>query len=48
MPAVRTGQRPTLAWNDPLNIFSNQRKHTLLIATAYRCKEILHNLNILV
>ena len=37
MPAVRTGQGPVLTRNDPLNIFCNQRKHTLLIATARRC-----------
>ena len=47
VPAVRAGQRPVLAWNDPLNIFGNLRKHTLLIAAAYCCKEIFHNLNVL-
>ena len=24
VPAVRTGQRPALAWNDPLNVFGGQ------------------------
>jgi hypothetical protein len=47
VPAVRAGQGPVLARNDPLNIFGNQRQHTLLIAAAYCCKEILHNLDIL-
>ena len=46
-PAVRAGQRPVLARNDPLNIFGNQRQQTLLIAAAHCCEEILHNLNIL-
>ena len=32
VPAVRTGQRPVLARNDPLNIFGRQRQQTLLIA----------------
>ena len=44
---MRAGQRPVLAWNDPLNIFGRQRQQTLLIATAECCKEILHNLDIL-
>ena len=26
VPAVRAGQRPVLTWNDPLNIFGNQRE----------------------
>ena len=30
-PAVRAGQRPVLAGNDPLNIFGNQRQQILLI-----------------
>src|SRR5450432_3908808 len=47
VPAVRAGQRPVLARNDPLNILGNQRQQTLLVATAYCCKEILHNLDIL-
>jgi hypothetical protein len=46
VPAVRAGERPVLAWNDPLNIFRNQRKHTLSIAAASCCKEIFHNLNV--
>jgi len=25
VPAVRTGQRPALAWNYPLNVFGDQR-----------------------
>ena len=44
--AVRSGQRPFLAWNDPLNVFGNQRKQTLPIATAYCCKETFDNLDI--
>src|SRR6202451_1997543 len=47
VPAVRAGQRPVLARNDPLNIFGRQRQQTLLIAAAKCCKEILHNLDIL-
>src|ERR1700722_1012574 len=47
MPAVPTGQRPALARNHPLNVFSSQRQQTLLIATAHCCKKILHNLDIL-
>ena len=31
-PAVRAGQRPVLARNDPLDIFGNQRQQSLLIA----------------
>src|ERR1039457_6397882 len=48
-PRARGACRPgaVLARNDPLNIFGNQRQHTLLIAAAYCCKEILHNLDIL-
>jgi hypothetical protein len=38
VPAMRAGQWPVLARNDPLNIFGNQRQQTLLIATADRCK----------
>ena len=34
VPAVRAGQRPVLARNDPLNIFGRQRQQTLLIAAA--------------
>src|SRR6202166_2004368 len=47
VPAVRACQRPALARNDPLNIFGNQRQQTLLIVGTHCCKEILHNLNIL-
>src|SRR6202035_3170571 len=47
VPAGRAGQRPVLTWNDPLNIFGNQREQTLLVAAADRCKKILHNLDIL-
>src|ERR1700731_4219360 len=47
MPAVRAGQRPVLARNDPLNIFGRQRQQTLLIAAAECRKKILHNLDIL-
>src|SRR6202453_5202656 len=47
VPAVRAGQRPVLARNDPLNIFGNQRQQTLLVAAANCCKEPLHNLDIL-
>src|ERR1035441_2140932 len=47
MPAVRAGQRPVFARNDPLNIFGRQRQQTLPIAAAHCCKEILHNLDIL-
>jgi hypothetical protein len=32
VPAVRAGQRPVLARNDPLNIFGRQRQQTLLIS----------------
>src|SRR6202790_5205726 len=47
VPAVRAGQRPVLARNDPLNIFDNQRQQTLLVAAAQCCKKILHNLDVL-
>src|ERR1019366_2449980 len=47
VPAVRAGQRPVLARNDPLNIFGRQRQQTLLIAAAHCRKKILHNLDIL-
>src|SRR6202167_5057586 len=47
VPTVRAGQRPVLARNDPLNIFGNQRQQILLIVAAHCCKEILHNLDIL-
>src|SRR6202167_1857892 len=47
VPAVRAGQRPVLARNDPLNIFGRQRQQTVLIAAAECRKKILHNLDIL-
>src|SRR6202167_5504898 len=47
VPAVRAGQRPVLARNDPLNIFGRQRQQTLLIAAAECREKILHNLDIL-
>src|SRR6202023_2400396 len=47
VPAVRAGQRPVLARNDPLNIFGRQRQQTLLIAAAECRKKTLHNLDIL-
>src|ERR1700676_5125231 len=47
VPAVRAGQRPVLARNDPLNIFGRQRQQSLLIAAAERRKKILHDLDIL-
>src|SRR6204780_2382079 len=46
VPAVRAGQRPALARNDPLNICGNQREQILFIVGTYCCKEIFHNLNI--
>src|ERR1700720_2136435 len=47
VPAVRAGQRPVLARNDPLNIFGRQRQQSLLIAAAECRKKLLHNLDIL-
>jgi len=47
VPAVRAGQRPVLARNDPLNILRRQRQQTLLFAAAECRKTILHNLDIL-
>src|ERR1700735_2457049 len=47
VPAVRAGQRPVLARNDPLNIFGRQRQQILLVAAAECRKKILHNLDIL-
>src|SRR5580704_11570490 len=47
VPAVGAGQRPVLARNDPLNIFSRQRQQTLLIPATDCCKKILHDLDIL-
>src|ERR1700730_9968763 len=45
--AVRAGQRPVLARNDPLNIFGRQRQQPLLIAAADCREKTLHNLDIL-
>src|ERR1700681_4868509 len=45
-PAVRTGQRPILARNDPLDVFGDQRHQPLLVAAADRGKEVLHSLDI--
>src|SRR5271168_1052699 len=47
MPAVRAGQWPVLARNDPLKIFGNQRQQSLLIAAAECRKEVLHSLDVL-
>jgi hypothetical protein len=47
VPAVRAGQRPVLARNDPLNIFGTQRQQTLPVAAAHCRKKVLHNLDIL-
>src|SRR5580698_9151783 len=47
MPAVRAGQWPVLARNDPLKIFRNQRHQSLLIAAAECRKEVLHSLDVL-
>jgi hypothetical protein len=47
VPAVRAGQRPVLARNDPLNIFGAQRQQALLIAAADRGEEVLHGLDVL-
>src|ERR1700683_5277328 len=47
VPAVGAGQRPALAWNDPLNIFGSQRQQILLIVAAHCCKKILHNLDVI-
>src|SRR6476646_1799225 len=43
---MRAGQWPALSRNDPFNVFGAQRYHTLLIALANCCKEILYNLDI--
>src|SRR5271165_472861 len=48
VPAVRAGQRPALARNDPFNIFGRQRQQTLLIAASHCCKKILHNLDMVI
>src|SRR5947207_13286449 len=47
MPAVRAGQWPVLARNDPLKIFGNQRQQSLIIAAAECRKEALHSLDAL-
>src|SRR6185437_10619462 len=47
VPAVRAGQRPVLARNDPLDVFGDQRQQTLLVAAADRGKEVLHDLDVL-
>ncbi len=44
--AVRTGQGPVLAWNNPLDIFGDQGQHPFLIAAGYCCNEMLYNLHI--
>src|SRR5580700_7473083 len=47
MPAMRAGQWPVLARNNPLKIFGNQRQQILLIAAAECRKEVLHSLDVL-
>jgi hypothetical protein len=40
VPAVRTGQRPVLARNDPLDVFGEQRQQALLVAADMKDSEI--------
>jgi len=47
MSVARSGQRPVLARDDPLDIFGDQRQHTLPVATADRREEIFHGLGVL-
>jgi hypothetical protein len=38
---VRTGERPSLAGNDPVEVIGSQRQQTVTVATAKRCEESL-------
>ena len=44
---VRSGQRPVLARNDPLDVFGDQRQQSLPVAAADRGEEVLHGLDVL-
>jgi hypothetical protein len=44
---ARSGQRPVLARNDPLDIFGDQRQQSLPVAEADRGEEVLHGLDVL-
>ena len=44
VPAVRAGQRPVLAGDDPLDVFGDKRQQALPVAAAYRGEEVLHGL----
>src|ERR1700757_3810465 len=47
MSAVRSGQRPVLAWNDPFDVFGDQRQQSLPVTAADRGEEVLHGLDVL-
>ena len=47
MPAVCSGKRPVLTWNDPRDVWSHQRQQTVPVAAADGGEEILYGLNIL-
>jgi len=41
---MRSGQRPVLARNDPLDVVGDQRKQTVFVATSDRGEEVLYGL----
>jgi hypothetical protein len=43
---ARSGQRPVLARNDPLDVFGDQRQQSLSVAAADRGEEVLHGLDV--
>src|SRR4051812_4750336 len=44
---ARSGQRPVLARNDPLDVFGDQRQQSFPVAAADRGEEVLHGLDVL-
>ncbi len=48
MPAMRSGQRPVLTRDDPLDVRSDQSQQTVPVAAADGGEEILYGLNVFV
>jgi hypothetical protein len=46
VPAMRSGQRPVLAGDDPLDVFGDQRQQSLPVPAADRGEEVLHGLDV--
>jgi hypothetical protein len=44
---ARSGQRPVLTGDDPLDVFGDQRQQTLSVAAADPGEEVLHDLDVL-